>query len=87
MHSALFGNAEALRTQSCCLYISSAISASPRFKNSLTEIAEHGYVLTPGRSACAEKGGGLDPRVSHSIRVAGTASSTFGEPLRTQLSQ
>ena len=53
MHSALFGNAEALRSQSC-LYICSAISASPRFKLPSVEIAEHGYVLTPGRSACAE---------------------------------
>ena len=40
-------NAEALRTQSCCPSISSALSASPRFKSFLTEIAEHGHVLTP----------------------------------------
>ena len=55
MHSALFGNAEAQRTQSCCLSISSAISASPRFKTYRDEIAEHGYVLTPGRYVGAEE--------------------------------
>ena len=48
-------NAEALRTQSCCPSISSALSASPRFKSFLTEIAEHGYVLTPGRYMRAEE--------------------------------
>ena len=42
-------NAEALRTQSPCPCISSAISASPRFKT------EHGHVLTPGRTTCAEE--------------------------------
>ena len=46
------GNAEALRTQSSCPCIS---SASPRFKGSPSEIAEHGYVLTPGRYVGAEE--------------------------------
>ena len=55
MHRALFGNAEAQRTQSSCSCISSALSASPRFKTSPTEIAEHGYVLTPGRYVGAEE--------------------------------
>ena len=48
-------NAEALRTQSFRPSTSSALSASPRFKSFLTEIAEHGHVLTPGRTACAEE--------------------------------
>jgi hypothetical protein len=55
MHSATFGNAETLRTQSSYPSISFALSASPRFKPSLAEIAERGYVLTPGRTACAEE--------------------------------
>ena len=50
--SARDGNAEALRTQSSCPCIS---SASPRFKGSPSEIAEHGYVLTPGRYVGAEE--------------------------------
>ena len=37
-------NAEAQRTQSSCSSISSALSASPRFKTFRDEIAEHGYV-------------------------------------------
>ena len=32
MHSAIYGNAETLRSQSYCPRISSALSASPRFK-------------------------------------------------------
>ena len=54
MHNAMFGNAETLRTQSVRMRISSALSASPRFKSSRAEIAEHGYVLTPGRYVGAE---------------------------------
>ena len=42
-------NAEALRAQSFRPSTSSALSASPRFKT------EHGHVLTPGRTACAEE--------------------------------
>jgi len=40
-------NAESQRTQSYCPRICSAFSATPRFKISRSEIAEHGYVLTP----------------------------------------
>ena len=45
-------NAETLRTQSFRPRISSALSASPRFKSSPSE---HGYVLTPGRYVGAEE--------------------------------
>ena len=55
MHDAISGNAETLRTQSFRPRISSALSASPRFKTSPSEIAEHGYVLTPGRYVGAEE--------------------------------
>ena len=48
-------NAEAQRTQSSSPHISSALSASPRFKTFRDEIAEHGYVLTPGRYVGAEE--------------------------------
>ncbi len=54
MHSAIFGNAKALRTQSCFPHIPSAISASPRFKSYRAEFAEHGYVLTPASYVGAE---------------------------------
>ena len=50
----MFGIAETLRTQSIRPRISSVLSASPRFKSSRAEIAEHGYVLTPGRYVGAE---------------------------------
>ena len=49
------GNAESQRTQSSSPHIFSALSASPRFKTSPTEIAEHGHVLTPGRYVGAEE--------------------------------
>ena len=48
-------NAEARRTQSSCSRISSALSASPRFKTSPSEIAGYGYVLTPGCYVGAEE--------------------------------
>ena len=47
-------NAEARRTQRFSPPISSALSASPRFKI-LCSAAEHSHVLTPGRTACAEE--------------------------------
>ena len=57
MHNAMFGNAETLRTQSIRMRISSALSASPRFKSSRAEIAKHGYVLTPGPLRRRRRGG------------------------------
>jgi type I restriction-modification system DNA methylase subunit len=48
-------NAETLRSQSYCPRISSAFSASPRFKFFRAEIAEHGYVLTPDCHVGAEE--------------------------------
>ena len=48
-------NTEAQRTRSFASHASSVISVSLCFKSSPTEIAEHGYVLTPGRYMRAEE--------------------------------
>ena len=64
-------NAEALRTQSFRSSTSSALSASPRFKSAPSEIAQHGHVLTPNRTACAVE------RVSHS------SHASAGQPVKT----
>ena len=55
MHSAVFKNTEAQRTRSFRPRTLSVISVPLCFKSSRAEIAEHGYVLTPGRVACAEE--------------------------------
>ena len=55
MISTLFQNTEAQRTRSFLPRISSVISVPPCFKCSRSEIAEHGYVLTPGRYVGAEE--------------------------------
>ena len=55
MISAINRNTEAHRTLSFRLRTSSVISVPLCFKSSRAEIAEHGHVLTPGRTACAEE--------------------------------
>ena len=55
MISAIIQNTEALRTRSFRPRIPSVISVPLCFKPSRPEIAEHGYVLTPGRYVGAEE--------------------------------
>jgi len=55
MISTPFQNTEAQRTRSFCPRILSVISVPPCFISSHTQIAEHGYVLTPGRYVGAEE--------------------------------
>ncbi len=55
MLSVTLKNTEAQRTRSIPSRTSSVISVPLCFKPSPTEIAEHGYVLTPGRTACTEE--------------------------------
>jgi type I restriction-modification system DNA methylase subunit len=54
MMSTIFQNTEAQRTRSFDPHISSVISVPLCFSPSRPEIAEHGYVLTPGRYVGAE---------------------------------
>ena len=55
MHRSTIQNTEAQRTQSFPLRISFVIFVPPCFKSSRAEIAEHCYVLTPGRFVGAEE--------------------------------
>ena len=55
MNSAIVQNTEAQRTRSFRPRTTFVISVPLCFQSSRTEIAEHGYVLTPGRYVGAEE--------------------------------
>ena len=55
MHSVFFENTEAQRTRSFRPRTTFVISVPLCFQSSRTEIAEHGYVLTPGRYVGGKK--------------------------------